>query len=147
MEILVIELEMSFTKDDVLRMEVTDIKENGDFIVKTLNFPGHSLASVKDSENGQLAGVSTQGNRNDVKEEFSSVADKALGNYSPWSEIMIARDTNNNGKVTWQDAAIKYRENMEEVEGADYVRNSFSYIPFNIGSLTQMPFLRTADYI
>ena len=352
---VVIKLEMSFTKDDVLRMEVTDIKENGDFIVKTLNFPGHSLASVKDSENGQLAGVSTQGNRNDVKEEFSSVADKALGNYSkiygminndefavtlnnnliesgnkaiisveqedgykkasiangrwtyreslkesssqakfvgqiagvditeeneldgtqviiqsgnsinkymgkefdavycglggvedfegkdlkgkvaivergtqtfvekginarnagaayiicinntsgsvpvqgeqdslnmigisqetgelikanlaedgttkvklnlnsntsndvvpfgpeelPWSEIMIARDTNGNGKVTWQDAAIKYRENMEEVEGADYVRNSFSYIPFNIGSLTQMPFLRTADYI
>ena len=79
---VVIKLEMSFTKDDVLRMEVTEIKEKGDFLVKTLNFPGHSLASVKDTENGQLAGVSTQGNRNDVKEEFSSVADKALGSYS-----------------------------------------------------------------
>ena len=352
---VVIKLEMSFTKDDVLRMEVTEIKEKGDFLVKTLNFPGHSLASVKDTENGQLAGVSTQGNRNDVKEEFSSVADKALGSYSkiygminndqfavtlnnnliesgnkaiisveqedgykkasiangkwtyreslketaaqvkfigqiagvditeenaadgtqvisqsnnsinkymgrdfeavycglgsvedfagkdltgkvaivdrgtltflekaqnagaagaayvicinntsgvvpaqgendvlnmigisqetgeaikanlsedgtttinlnllsnssndvvpgdpeelPWSEIMIARDENGNGKVTWQDAAIKYRDNMEEVQGADYVRNSFSYIPFNIGSLAQMPFIKTADYI
>lgn len=350
-----IKLEMSFTKDDVLRMEVTEIKEKGDFIVKTLNFPGHSLASVKSTENGQLAGVSTQGNRNDVKEEFSSVADKSLGNFPkiygminndefavtlnnnliesgnkaiisveqadgykkasiangkwtyreslketaaavkfigqiagvditeeneldgtqvitqsgnsinkymgkeldavycglggvedfegkdltgkvaivergthtfvekginarnagasyiicinnttgavpvqgeqdslnmigisqetgkaikanlaedgttkvklnlnsntsndvvpgepeelPWSEIMIARDENNNGKVTWQDAAIKYRDNMEEVQGADYVRNSFSYIPFNIGSLTQMPFIKTADYV
>ncbi|MGL5381003.1 endo-alpha-N-acetylgalactosaminidase family protein [Clostridium sp.] len=65
----------------------------------------------------------------------------------PWSEVMIARDTNSNGRVTWQDAAIIYRENMDEVQGADYVRNSFSYIPFNIGSLAQSPFLRTGDMV
>ncbi|MGL5381004.1 endo-alpha-N-acetylgalactosaminidase family protein [Clostridium sp.] len=65
----------------------------------------------------------------------------------PWSQIMVARDTNKSGNVNWQDAAILYRENMNEVQGGDYVRNSFSYIPFNIGSLTQAPFLRTGDMV
>lgn len=65
----------------------------------------------------------------------------------PWSQISIAKDTNDNGKVDWQDAAILYREDMEPVVGAEDIPNSFSYIPFNIGSLTQSPFLRSADMI
>ena len=65
----------------------------------------------------------------------------------PWSQISISQDSNNNGKVDWQDAAILYRENMDAVVGAENIPNSFSYIPFNIGSLAQSPFLRSADMI
>ena len=343
---LVIKLQMSLVEDNILRMEVTDIIEKGGFLVRTLNFPGHSLASVKSTENGQISSVLTTGDWNNIKESFEAVSDVKNGSHTktygiinddkfaiaidnnvieggnrlvvdvenrgeykkaglangtwiyreslksasapafigniggveingstnqpifsndskirtymnkeyeavycglggvedfegldltgkvaivdrgthtfedkaknaqaagaayiicinnvsgpvpeqgykdtinmiglsneygdlikstldenktttvklnlvdsgvvdgteelPWSQVMIATDTNENGKVTWQDAAILYRENMDEVMGADYVRNSFSYIPFNIGSLAQSPFLYTGDMV
>lgn len=343
---LIMKVRMVLVENNVLRMEVTEINEGGFFKVRNISFPGHSLASVKDSENGQISGVLTTGDWNNIKEEFVSVADAKAGDHPktygiinddkfaiavdnnvieggrravinvsnrdgnkrasiengtwtykeetnsaaapsflgnvgaveveggnqvvfdsagsikgymgkeydavycglggpedfegkdltgkvaivdrgthtfedkaknakaagavyaiclnnadgavpeqgvkdalnmvglsqelgnqiraefegnetikvklnmldggvvpgvpeelPWSQVMIARDENKSGKVNWQDAAILYRNNMKEVEGADYVRNSMSYIPFNIGSLTQAPFLRTADMV
>ena len=101
------------------------------------------------SEYGDLIKATLdENNRTTVKLSLQE-SDVVPGNPEelPWSQIMIARDENGNGKVNWQDAAILYRENMEEVQGADYVRNSFSYIPFNIGSLAQSPFLYTADTV
>ena len=65
----------------------------------------------------------------------------------PWSQIMIARDENESGEVDWQDAAILYRRAMDPVQGGENIPNSFSYIPFNIGSLAQSPFLDTADTV
>ena len=208
---LEMKLQMILVNESTLRMEVKEINENGSFKLKNISFPGHSLASVKNSDNGQISGVLTTGDWNNIKEEFVSVEDVKLGSYPktygiinddkfaitvdnnvieggrrsvidvserygykkaslengtwtyreeaglevvpgdpeelPWAQVMIARDTNNSGKVTWQDAAILYRNNMDEVKGSDYVRNSMSYIPFNIGSLAQSPFLRTGDMV
>lgn len=207
-----IKLNLSVIKNNVLRMEVIDINEKGSFVLRTIKFPDHSLASVRDIENGKLSGVLTVGDWNNIKEEFITVKDAPINRYKktygiinndkfaitlnnniieggdrisinvedrvtykkaslangtwtyresvnlekvvsgepeelPWSEVMIARDVNKDGKVDWQDAAILYRENMKETKGAEYIRNSFSYIPLNIASLVQSPFLRTADTI
>ena len=344
---LVMKVQMSLVKDNTLRMEVKEIIESGDFKLRTINFPGHSLASVKSIDNGKISGVLTTGDWNNIQEKFEDVVDTKIGDYNktygiinndnfaiavdnnvieggnrvvinvsdrdgyrkagisngtwtyreaiksasapafigniggveikgntnqpifsskdkikkymgkeyeavycglggaedfqgkdltgkvaivdrgthtfedkaknaeaagavyvicinnasggvpeqgtkdtinmiglsneygdkikstldengrtkvklsledsgvvpgdpeelPWSQIMIAKDTNKNGKVNWQDGAILYRDNMDEVKGADYIRNSFSYIPFNIGSLAQSPFLRTGDMV
>ncbi|MBX7286356.1 endo-alpha-N-acetylgalactosaminidase family protein [Clostridium chauvoei] len=344
---LIMKVQISLVKDDALKMEVKEIVENGSFKLRTINFPGHSLASVKSTENGKISGVLTTGDWNNIQEKFENVSDVKMGDYNktygiinddkfaiavdnnvieggnrivinvadrngykkagiyngtwtyreaiksssapafignignveingntnqpifsseekikkymgkeyeavycglggvedfqgkdltgkvaivdrgthtfedkarnaqaagalyiicintqsggvpeqgtkdtinmiglsneygekikatldgngvtkvklnledsgavpgepeelPWSQIMIAKDKNKSGKVNWQDAAILYRDNMDEVKGADYIKNSFSYIPFNIGSLAQSPFLRTGDMI
>ncbi|MGL4992248.1 MAG: endo-alpha-N-acetylgalactosaminidase family protein [Sarcina sp.] len=204
-----IKLHMFLSKENILRMEVKEINETGDFLVRTLAFPEQSLVSVKDIDGGETASVLTTGDWNNIKEEFKTVDELKSGNYSktysvindgkfaaainnnvieggdrfvlgvqeragyrkaslangtfyyredtvngelqveelPWSEIMIARDQNKDGDLDWQDAAILYRENMVPVKDSDNIRDSFSYIPFNIGGLAQSPFLRTADQV
>ncbi|MGL4992245.1 MAG: endo-alpha-N-acetylgalactosaminidase family protein [Sarcina sp.] len=204
-----IKLHMLVSKENVLRMEVKEINETGDFLVKTLAFPEQSLVSVKDIDGGETASVLTVGDWNNIKEEFKTVDDLKNGNYSktysiindnsfaatinnnvieggdrfvlgvqerygyrkaslsngtfyyredaikgemqveelPWSEVMITRDQNEDGDLDWQDAAILYRENMAPVKDSGHIKDSFSYIPFNIGSLAQAPFLRTADQV
>ncbi|MGL5347275.1 MAG: endo-alpha-N-acetylgalactosaminidase family protein, partial [Peptostreptococcaceae bacterium] len=193
-----------------LRMEVTNIKESGNTKVKTINFPKHSLASVKSSENGKTASVLTTGDWNNIIEEFKDVKDlgesskgktyafinndefavtinnnvieggnravlstssrdgykqTGIGNGTwtyreelkmpeghkpeeelPWSEVMIAKDTNKDDIVDWQDAAIHYRKNMIVPKGGEDIKNQLSHIDFNIG-YTQNPFLRSLDTI
>ncbi|SHI71902.1 Carbohydrate binding domain-containing protein [Clostridium cavendishii DSM 21758] len=64
----------------------------------------------------------------------------------PWLELLIARDENKDNNVSWQDAAILYRENMKIPVGGEDIKNSLSYIDFNI-AYTQNPFLRGLDTI
>ncbi|WP_170272217.1 endo-alpha-N-acetylgalactosaminidase family protein [Clostridium tarantellae] len=206
---VVVKVNMFLKDDNILRMEITDVFEHGDFKVKTINFPDHSLASVRNTNGGEVSAVINDGSWNNIAEDFKSVNDYKNGNFGrayafvndnrfsiginnnvveggaravvnvqeredhrkaglyngtfiyredsingvevkeemPWSEIMIARDTNKDSEIDWQDAAILYRENMNVTQGAEYIPNSLSYIPFNIGSLAQSPFLRTADQI
>ena len=63
-----------------------------------------------------------------------------------WTEIIIAKDNNEDGTIDWQDAAIEYRNNMEVPMGGEDIKNSVSHVAFNIG-YTQNPFLRTLDTI
>ncbi|MGL5692980.1 MAG: Ig-like domain-containing protein, partial [Peptostreptococcaceae bacterium] len=64
-----------YVNNNKLRMEVTNIKESGNTKVKTINFPKHSLASVKSSDNGKTASVLTTGDWNNIIEEFKEVKD------------------------------------------------------------------------
>ena len=63
-----------------------------------------------------------------------------------WAEAYITKDMNEDESVNWQDAAIEYRNRVEAPLGAEDLKNSLSYIAFNIG-YTQSPFLRTLDTV
>ncbi|MEN8078442.1 endo-alpha-N-acetylgalactosaminidase family protein [Clostridioides difficile] len=63
-----------------------------------------------------------------------------------WAEAYITKDMNEDEAVNWQDAAIEYRNRVEAPLGAEDLKNSLSYIAFNIG-YTQSPFLRTLDTV
>ena len=63
-----------------------------------------------------------------------------------WAEAYITKDMNEDEAINWQDAAIEYRNRVEAPLGAEDLKNSLSYIAFNIG-YTQSPFLRTLDTV
>ena len=63
-----------------------------------------------------------------------------------WAEAYITKDMNEDKSINWQDAAIEYRNRTEAPLGAEDLKNSLSYIAFNIG-YTQSPFLRTLDTV
>ena len=63
-----------------------------------------------------------------------------------WAEAYITKDMNEDKEINWQDAAIEYRNRTEAPLGAEDLKNSLSYIAFNIG-YTQSPFLRTLDTV
>ncbi len=66
----------------------------------------------------------------------------------PYAKVFITPDRNNDGKVTWQDAAIAYRKNMPMPLGHEYVKSTVgSNIAMNFASGAQQPFLRILDNI
>ncbi|GAA0069689.1 hypothetical protein UT300003_12120 [Clostridium sardiniense] len=56
-----------------LRMEITDIKEGGNFKVQKVNFPNHSFATVKSNEGGAIAATLSSGAWHDIKDEIKTV--------------------------------------------------------------------------
>ena len=195
--------------DNKIRMEITDIKETGDFKVKKIALPNNSFATVKSNEGGAIAGVLSTGAWHQITDEITTVEDlepslknktyafinddnfaitmnnnvieyssritldtKNKNGYKStvmgtgewtyrevldseaevytedtlWTEVMITKDMNSDEIIDWQDAAIEYRNNVEAPMGGDMIKDSLSYIAFNIG-YTQSPFLRTLDTV
>ncbi|MGR6008722.1 endo-alpha-N-acetylgalactosaminidase family protein [Bacillus cereus] len=55
---------------------------------------------------------------------------------------------NTDNKTDWQDAAIAYRDIMQDIKGYQDVNNNVGMrIAMNFGSQAQQPFLKTADNI
>ncbi|MDJ1478560.1 endo-alpha-N-acetylgalactosaminidase family protein [Bacillus sp. LS15-K4] len=66
----------------------------------------------------------------------------------PTIKIAIAKDLNTDNKTDWQDAAIAYRDIMQDIKGYQDVNNNVGMrIAMNFGSQAQQPFLKTADNI
>ncbi len=61
----------------------------------------------------------------------------------PTIKIAIAKDLNNDNKADWQDAAIAYRDIMQDIKGYQDVNNNVGMrIAMNFGSQAQQPFLK-----
>ena len=195
-----------------IRLEITNIEENGDFRVKKVSLPNQSFAEVRSDKGGAIAAVLSTGAWHEITDEISTVEDLdpsskaktyafindndfavSLNNnvieYSSrillntenkngykstsigtgawtyrevldsesevdfysheenlWAEAYITKDMNEDKSINWQDAAIEYRNRTEAPLGAEDLKNSLSYIAFNIG-YTQSPFLRTLDTV
>ncbi|MDR2974129.1 MAG: endo-alpha-N-acetylgalactosaminidase family protein, partial [Propionibacteriaceae bacterium] len=66
----------------------------------------------------------------------------------PTAKVAIAPDTNADGVANWEDAAIAYRDIMEEVVGSESVPDRTAWrISMNFGSQAQNPFLTTLDNV
>ncbi|WP_223805935.1 endo-alpha-N-acetylgalactosaminidase family protein [Ornithinibacillus gellani] len=66
----------------------------------------------------------------------------------PSIKIALAEDVNDDSVVDWQDAAIAYRDIMQEIPGSENVNNNVgTRIAMNFGSQVQQPFLKTLDNI
>lgn len=66
----------------------------------------------------------------------------------PTIKIAIAEDLNDDDKVDWQDAAIAYRDIMQDIQGSEDVNNNVgTRIAMNFGSQAQQPFLKTLDNV
>ena len=197
-------------EDNKIRMEVTNIEETGDFLVKKVSLPNQSFATVRSDNGGAIAAVLSTGAWHQITDEISTVdaldpSEKAktyafvndndfaitmnnnVVEYSSrillntvnkngyketgigtgawtyreevengveyysyednlWAEAYITKDQNGDDIVDWQDAAIEYRNRVEAPQGGEYIKDSLSYIAFNIG-YTQSPFLRTLDTV
>ncbi len=67
---------------------------------------------------------------------------------TPTVKIAIAEDLNDDHEVDWQDAAIAYRDIMQEIPNWQDVNNHVATrIAMNFGSQAQQPFLKTLDNI
>lgn len=65
---------------------------------------------------------------------------------APQVTLVLATDRNGDGKVTWQDAALAYRENAPKPYGAELAKNfPIAHIAMNFGSQATNPFLRVLD--
>ncbi|MDZ4994712.1 hypothetical protein GNF80_17420 [Clostridium perfringens] len=82
----------------------------------------------------------------EVLQDETEQGSKLYQGEMPWSEVIIARDENEDGQVDWQDGAIQYRKNMKIPVGGEDIKNQLSRIDFNIG-YTQNPFLRSLDTV
>lgn len=66
----------------------------------------------------------------------------------PQAKVVITADRNDDAVVDWQDAAIAYRNIMNNPQGSEYVKDLVAYrIAMNFGSQAQNPFLMTLDGI
>ncbi|MGT2845200.1 endo-alpha-N-acetylgalactosaminidase family protein [Streptococcus hongkongensis] len=66
----------------------------------------------------------------------------------PSSKVVFTRDVNDDNTVDWQDAAIAYRDIMNNPQGWESVADIVAYrIAMNFGSHAQNPFLMTLDGI
>ncbi len=66
----------------------------------------------------------------------------------PCVTIFITADRNGDGRATWQDGAIAYRENMPKPFGSEYVKTTVGEnIAMNFASGAQQPFLRILDEV
>ncbi|MGG5460867.1 endo-alpha-N-acetylgalactosaminidase family protein [Clostridium sp. B9] len=102
---------------------------------------------MQDNTNYKRVGISNgTWTYKEVLQDTTEQGSKLYQGEMPWSEVIIARDENEDGQVDWQDGAIQYRENMKIPVGGDDIKNQMSYIDFNIG-YTQNPFLRSLDTI
>jgi endo-alpha-N-acetylgalactosaminidase len=65
---------------------------------------------------------------------------------SPKAILVVANDRNGDGAVTWQDAAIAYRESAPRAYGAEKTKSyPIAHIAMNFGSQATNPFLRVLD--
>ncbi|WP_459832070.1 endo-alpha-N-acetylgalactosaminidase family protein [Clostridium carnis] len=197
-------------ENNKIRMEVTNIKEAGDFLVKKVAFPNNSFATVRSDNGGAIAAVLSTGQWHQITDEINTVENLEPSNknktyafindnnfaitmnnnvieYSNrillntknkngykstgigtgtwtyrevensdikfygdkenlWTEVFITKDMNDDKNIDWQDAAIQYRNNVKAPMGGEMIKDSLSYIAFNIG-YTQSPFLRTLDTV
>lgn len=78
--ILQIKITIQFeVRGNVLNMNITGIEENGNFRVKTIEFPDHCLVSVENTlPNAAEASVWTDGGFNKVWEEFHKLTDDGI---------------------------------------------------------------------
>lgn len=66
----------------------------------------------------------------------------------PTIKVAIAEDINDDGDVDWQDAAIAYRDIMQDIYGWEDVNNNVgTRIAMNFGSQAQQPFLKNLDNV
>ncbi|QKY70347.1 endo-alpha-N-acetylgalactosaminidase [Lentibacillus sp. CBA3610] len=67
---------------------------------------------------------------------------------TPTIKIAIAEDTNDDNAINWQDAAIEYRDIMQDIKDYENVNNTVgTRIAMNFGSQAQQPFLKTLDNV
>lgn len=64
----------------------------------------------------------------------------------PRALLVVSKDRNGDGQVTWQDAALAYRENAPRPYGAEITpRYPITHIALNFASQGTFPFLRILD--
>ncbi|MFD0619081.1 endo-alpha-N-acetylgalactosaminidase family protein [Paenibacillus sp. GCM10027629] len=64
----------------------------------------------------------------------------------PHTKVVITADANGDAKLDWQDAAVAYREIMNNPVGSDRMSELVVHrIPMNFGSQATNPFLKTLD--
>ncbi|GKX30865.1 hypothetical protein SH1V18_33450 [Vallitalea longa] len=64
----------------------------------------------------------------------------------PSAKVVITGNINNDDSVDWQDAAVAFREIMNNPQGSEMVPNLLIHrIPFNFASQATNPFLKTLD--
>lgn len=64
----------------------------------------------------------------------------------PQVTLVVATDNNDDGEVTWQDAAIAYRRNTPRAYGAGKLKkHPVTHIAMNFGSQATNPFYRVLD--
>lgn len=103
--------------------------------------------TLPDNTNYKKVGISNgTWTYKEILQDTTDQGSKLYQGEKPWSEVIIARDENEDGQVDWQDGAIQYRKNMKIPVGGEEIKNQMSYIDFNIG-YTQNPFLRSLDTI
>lgn len=72
-------------KDNVLQLSVTDIKEKGDFKVRTLAFPDHNLVSISNASPDGCLSIA-----NNVRSDtFYPLKDKAADSTSQYGSILL----------------------------------------------------------
>lgn len=72
-------------KENILQLSVTDIKEKGDFRVKTLAFPDHYLVSLSNTEPGGCLSIA-----NNVRSDtFYPLKDKAPDSTSQYGSLLL----------------------------------------------------------
>ena len=65
--------------DNKLRLEITDIKENGDVKIKKIGLVNNSLATVRSDEGGAMAGVLSTGEWHQITDEIKTVEELEPG--------------------------------------------------------------------
>ncbi|WP_434588531.1 endo-alpha-N-acetylgalactosaminidase family protein [Streptomyces sp. A5-4] len=66
----------------------------------------------------------------------------------PYATVVVTRDRDDDSVVTWQDAAIAFRDIMVDPLGADEQHlRVVPHIPFNFASQATNPFLQTLDNV
>lgn len=91
---------------------------------------------------------SAQGNTTGIwanEFQFRSILDDELLIENPCVTVKFGDDVNQDGEVSYQDAAILYREITPAPVGYDVVNDAYSTIAMNVGSGAQYPFLRILD--
>ena len=133
----------AFINDDKFAVAVNNNTiEGGNRVVLTTEND-----TLPDNTNYKKTGISNgTWTYKEVLQDETAQGSKLYQGEMPWSEVIIARDENEDGQVDWQDGAIQYRENMKIPVGGEDIKNQMSYIDFNIG-YTQNPFLRSLDTI
>src|SRR5699024_8971823 len=101
------------------------------------------LANRYETENGDKAiGISSNAlfyHRDFMPEPSSN---------NPVIKVAVAEDVNEDNKVDWQDAAIAYRDIMQDIQGWQDVNNLVgTRIVMNFGSQAPQPFLKSLDNV
>ena len=101
------------------------------------------LANRYETENGDKAiGISSNAlfyHRDFMPEPSSN---------NPVIKVAVAEDVNDDDKVDWQDAAIAYRDIMQDIQGWQDVNNLVgTRIVMNFGSQAPQPFLKSLDNV